>query len=182
MVNMHKKAKSCPRKPCGNNVRLKHGLNKHPTVHMRGNRKQCQKCDKQFRNRHALNQHSSVMHARVRTHHCFKCHKKVGRPCPILRKHQLSYAAGMQPIACDNCGKKFTQKSTPEGHRRVHTGERPYLCNICAFNFNTGPTAKVHKLHVHQASQSWLDQAKALSTAQAQSTKVRKTGWNNSPK
>lgn len=34
-------------------------------------------------------------------------------------------------IMCDNCGKTFYSLGNLDAHKRVHSGERPFVCKLC---------------------------------------------------
>ena len=52
---------------------------------------------------------------------------------------------GEKPYECDICKKKFKQSSELTSHRRVHTGEKPYACEICKKMFSKNSNLTKHK-------------------------------------
>ena len=47
-------------------------------------------------------------------------------------------------FACSWCGQAFTRKYDMEKHTRMHTGDKPYQCGICAKKFVQVGSLAVH--------------------------------------
>ena len=52
---------------------------------------------------------------------------------------------GEKPYQCNVCGQKFKQDAHLKTHMRVHTGEIPYKCNICSQQFKYLASKASHK-------------------------------------
>jgi KRAB domain-containing zinc finger protein len=43
------------------------------------------------------------------------------------------------------CNKTFSDKSNQKVHQRLHTGERPYRCDVCIKTFKKMQNLKAHQ-------------------------------------
>lgn len=72
-------------------------------------------------------------------------HDNLGKPCPYcdqifpnsikLYKHMEENHEHEKNIVCQECGKKFFKEWNLKMHMNVHTGVRPYMCEICGASF-----------------------------------------------
>lgn len=51
---------------------------------------------------------------------------------------------------CVHCNKKFNRHCRMKDHMRVHTGEKPFSCNICSKRFHVNQSLKLHMTRIHK--------------------------------
>ncbi|XP_065573903.1 zinc finger protein 322-like [Artemia franciscana] len=54
--------------------------------------------------------------------------------CECIGDHQRIHS-GEKPFKCDICEKTFSQSSSLIQHQRIHTGEKPFKCEVCEKSF-----------------------------------------------
>ena len=50
---------------------------------------------------------------------------------------------------CEYCHKLFRDRPKLEGHRRIHTGEKPFFCEICGNNYALKGSLRTHIKQKH---------------------------------
>lgn len=69
---------------------------------------------------------------------------KVFMDSASLKKHLASHGEKLFDCPFEGCGKKFVDKSKLKRHQLVHTGERPYGCEICSKKFSLDFNLRTH--------------------------------------
>ena len=119
----------------------KHLITKHETDQNESFR--CDKCPKRFIKKVYLTNHKTRFHNITKPFLCHNCgesfmgtsslkvHMKTY--CPILTQTP-SYSPSNKEkntYSCQHCPKMFNRKDKLDFHTAIHTGNRPFVCNLC---------------------------------------------------
>ena len=81
------------------------------------------------------------------------CEKLKGHPCSISHKYNKATRRMNKVITCnyEGCGKQFTKSWNILDHFKVHTGDRPFVCETWGRAFSQkGNLSKHKKLHTER--------------------------------
>lgn len=111
----------------------------------------CPLCGKAFRFRSLLASHALV-HSGARPFSCDLCSRSFRRISHLKRHRAVVHANGERPpksFICHFCGKDKKCRSQLARHVIIHTGERPFACDLCPARFNRSGNLKQHRKRMH---------------------------------
>ncbi|CAH2093639.1 unnamed protein product [Euphydryas editha] len=137
---------------CDKIFKKKDNYKSHIATHSAALRRHtCGLCGERFSYRSTLNKHRAAAHEpRVRpAHACPQCARTFAAAW-MLKNHIERDHERLTPYVCDakDCGRKFYKKCDLVVHKRYHTGERPFVCEICKHAFPHVSHLKRHERYV----------------------------------
>lgn len=111
----------------------------------------CPICSKVFKFRSLLASHS-LIHSEVRPYGCDFCSRSFRRLSHLKRHREVVHANGErlpQSFVCHICGKDKKCRSQLARHVIIHTGERPFACDLCTARFNRRGNLQQHRKRMH---------------------------------
>ncbi|XP_077410001.1 zinc finger Y-chromosomal protein 1-like [Vanacampus margaritifer] len=115
----------------------------------------CSTCGKEFKFRSLLSNHETV-HSDERPHACDFCPRRFRRLSHLKRhRHVVHHDGTRQPenFICHICGKDKKCRSQLDRHVIIHTGERPFACDLCTARFNRQGNLQQHRKRMHGIGQ-----------------------------
>lgn len=107
----------------------------------------CHFCKKEFLGGNDLRKHIRI-HTGERPFECTHCGQKF-RQGGCLKNHVASQHGTSQTFTCFYCEKSFPIKERLRLHMRLHSGEKPYRCEICEKRFARGGQVSTQYTYLH---------------------------------
>ena len=69
--------------------------------------------------------------------------------CRFFEQRHKHIHTGQRNFVCPICAKRFREAGELQRHQRVHTGEKPYQCQLCHTRFAERNTLRRHTKRKH---------------------------------
>ncbi|XP_017967672.1 zinc finger protein 674-like [Drosophila navojoa] len=141
---------------CGHQSSSPKNLDIHILRHKGEKNFECAECGIKHYSKYLLQLHIRVKHQGEMPYLCKFCDQRFYSASTRQRHEQVRHIRSWS-YQCKICGKKYNTKSCLNKHEFLHTGLRPYRCDLCNVAFPRKPGLRIHcrtKQHQKRASEA----------------------------
>ena len=150
---------------CGKTFRRNDSLIRHKKVHSGNKPFECKICHKKFAYKQNRNIHQTRCEqgpkdeCNITTMHkdgslpfkCDSCQKTFSRISTLNRHTSLLHSdTDTMGVGCDVCGKMFRRNDCLIRHKKIHSGHKPFECEICHKKFTYKQKRDIHQTKCKQ--------------------------------
>ena len=143
MLIKHKQDRGHTCEHCGKLYMQKQQLKNHIEMQHGNNTYECDQCDGTFATKDNLRVHKKRVHDKE-TIVCYICAKPVNK---LKFKRHLLHHNGEKTELCDypGCNKGFIDRHSLREHVRMHSGQKPFKCDLCDASFKKPDHRNKHR-------------------------------------
>lgn len=137
---------------CNHIFKKKCHLLEHQRIHTNERPFVCEFCGRHFTHKGVLLKHQKQIHSNERPFPCNLCGVLFKIKYHLKRHIERVHAPEAKIRSyckCQHCDKAFWTKHERDVHQRTHTGECPYICEVCGKLFKSDPAIRQHMKQVH---------------------------------
>ncbi|KAM3959883.1 uncharacterized protein ACR2FA_006021 [Aphomia sociella] len=137
-------------KKCSKEYSNKKSINRHIVGHKENRPFICKICGKTYKTASEI-----IRHGRVHSGYKLYCPQQCGYSTVYLgalREHERRHNRSEYKYKCEKCDKGFEVKTWYEQHQNVHSGLKPFVCNLCGVAFHMDRYLTAHRSAVHPQS------------------------------
>ena len=107
---------------------------------------ECDQCDYKSFDKYHVRKHIKGVHE---TEPCTICGKLISKARTTIHMNIFHTEDKKKRFPCSVCGKGFVDKKSFREHYNIHTGERPFKCDLCEKTFASSGNMYQHRKSSH---------------------------------
>ncbi|KAK7475342.1 hypothetical protein BaRGS_00033418 [Batillaria attramentaria] len=139
---------------CAATFRQKSDLVQHRRSHLGEKRFFCEICGNGFTKRGSLRTHMN-RHKGIKPFACKLCPKAFSSPSDLKQHEPTHVSAEDKKFVCKICDRAFASLRYCKDHEIIHTGVKPFQCDLCGQRFARRRGVVLHRRTVHMGEKSY---------------------------